>query len=118
MADLMPSDIVDEVRAVLLTARRGKGDRPNLLTAFQILDRLPEGTRTRLINERTGGGIGAGIAFAAPSVVSKAARLIIGVVVEYMDCVGLSVQVAGQSVVPSFEVCGLYRLAPIDVNAE
>ncbi|SRR5579884_1404761 len=111
MPDLMPSDIADEVRAVLLAANRGKGARPNFLTAFQILDRLPEATRARLIGERTEGGAGAGITFAAPSVVSRAARLIPGVVVEYMDSVGISVQVAGRSVVPSNEVCGLYRLA-------
>jgi hypothetical protein len=110
----MPSDIVDEVRSVLLAAKSGKGHRPNFLTAFQILDRLPEATRSRLISERTGGGEGAGVVFAAPSVVSHAARLIPGVVVEYLDCVGLAAQVAGHSVSPSFEVCGLYRLAPTD----
>ena len=110
MPDLMPSDIVDEVRKILLAAHRGKGDRPNFLTAFQILDRLPEATRTRLLDERKGGGAGGGSPFAAPSVVSKAARLIPGVVVEYLDSVGIAVRVAEQTVRPSNEVCGLYRL--------
>jgi len=42
---LMPSDIVDEVEAILRDAAKGKGDRPNsLLIAYQILDRLPQPT--------------------------------------------------------------------------
>ena len=114
MSQLMPLDIVDEVREVLLRARKGKGDRPNFLTAYQILDRLPPATRDRLIAERTGGGTGEGTMFGAPSVVSKAARLVPGIVIEYMDSLGLSVQIGGQPVTPSYEVCGLYRLALID----
>src|SRR3954454_14766131 len=113
MPDLMPSDIVDEVRRVLLEARRGKGNRPNFLTAFQILDRLPTEIRDRLIAERTGGGGGAGTTFAAPSVVSRAARSIAGVDIEYMDSLGLSVQVAAVPTATSDEVCGLYRLADV-----
>ena len=110
MPNMMPSDIASEVREVLLGARRGKGNGPNYLTAFQILGRLPLGTRTRLIEERTIGGDGSGNAFAAPSVVSKAARSISGIQIEYIDCVGLSVQVADQQISPSFEVCAIYRL--------
>lgn len=109
MDDVKPTDIVEEVRAVLAAARRGKGARPNYLNAFQILDRLPEPLRAKLIGERTGGGRGAGTVFAAPSVVSRAARMA-GAEVEYVDCIGLSVVVAGQAVTPSFEVCGVYRL--------
>ena len=113
MEELRPSDIVDAVRAVLAAARRGKGDRPNYLTAFQILDRLPAELRTRLVSERTPGGTGAGTVFAAPSVVSRAARMA-GAEVEYLDSVGLSVQVAGQPVTPSYEVCAVYRLPAAD----
>ncbi len=109
MEELQPSDIVNEVRTVLAAARQGKGNRPNYLTAYQILDRLPEATRARLIGERTGGGRDAGAVFAAPSVVSRAARMA-GAEVEYLDSVGLSVQVSDRMVIPSFEVCGLYRL--------
>lgn len=114
MPDLKPSDITDDVRRVLLTAHRGKGNHTQFLTAYQILDRLPDGIRSRLIGERTGGGTGAGTTFAAPSVVSRAARMVPGVQVEYMDSVGISIQVAGQPVVPSYEVCGLYRLLQMD----
>ena len=59
MPDLMPSEIVDDVRRVLEAAHRGRGS-PNFLTAYQILDRLPPAIRTRLISERTRGGEGAG----------------------------------------------------------
>ena len=37
--DIMPRDIVDQVRSVLQNANRGKGYIPNYLTAFQILER-------------------------------------------------------------------------------
>src|SRR5947209_19638373 len=114
MPDLMPSDIAGEVRQVLVAARRGKGNRPNFLTAYQILERLPAATRERLIAERTEGGRQIGTSFAAPSVVSRAARLMPDVEIEYMDSVGLSVQVAGRALVPSNEVWGLYRLAVVD----
>src|SRR4051794_30527942 len=97
-ANLMPRDITDEVRAVLLAAHRGKGgDRPNFLTAYQILDRLPTATRDRLVAERTLGGRGSGVSYAAPSVVSDAATSLPGIVVEYMDTAGLAVTVACQT---------------------
>jgi hypothetical protein len=111
--ELRPTDIVDDVRAVLAAARRGKGDRPNYLTAFQILDRLPDQLRARLIRERTAGGADAGVVFAASGVVSRAARMA-GAEVEYLDSIGLSVQVAGQSITPSYEVCAVYRLPAAD----
>lgn len=106
---LRPADIVDEVRGVLAAAHRGKGDRPTYLTALQILARLSETTRARLIDERTGGGHGTGKPFAATGVVSRAARMA-GAEVEYLDSDGLSVEVAGQPVFPGYKVCGVYRL--------
>lgn len=106
----MPTDIVAEVRTVMEEAHRGKGDRPNYLTAFQILNRLPETTRARLIRERGLGGTGTG-AVGAPSLVSRAARMA-GAEVDFLDTVGLSLHVAGQAVTPSYEICGMYRLPP------
>ena len=113
MDELKPTDVVEDVRAVLASARKGKGDRPNYLTAFQILDRLPDALRARLIGERTEGGRAAGTVFAAPSVISRAARMA-GAEVEYLDSIGLSVLVAGQAVTPSYEVCGVYRLPAVE----
>jgi hypothetical protein len=118
MNQLKPLDIVDEVRSVLIAAHRGKGIRPNFLTSYQILARLSETTRSQLISERSSGGAGAGIVFGGPSVVSRAAMRIPGVVIEYMDSVGLSIDVAGDRIVPSNEVCGLFRLEVIDESVE
>jgi hypothetical protein len=106
----MPSDIVEEVRAVLLNARRGDWERPNFLTTYQILERLPAAMRDQLIAERTMGGRGSGVNYSAVTVVAQAAALIAGVVTEYLDTVGLSAQVAGQPVSPGFEVCAVFRL--------
>lgn len=111
MPNLMPKDITAEVRQVLCSASRGKGNRLNFLTAFQILDRLPAEIKERLIAERTRGGRGAGQSYAAPSVVSDAAEMLEGIVVEYVDSQGIEVTVAGQSVTPSNVVCGIYRLS-------
>ena len=113
MPSLMPSEIVDDVRQVLLAAHRGRGCS-SFLTAYQILDRLPPAIRARLISERTVGGEGAGTEYGAPSVVARAAMSIPGVQIEYMDSVGIAIQVDRRSVTPSYEVCGLYRLANID----
>jgi len=110
MPNLMPSDIVEEVRHVLRSAHRGKGAGPCFLTAFQILERLPVATRDRLVAERTIGGTGSGQTYAAPSVVSDAAEMVPGIVIDYMDSRGIIIPVAGTTVTPSYEVCGLYRI--------
>jgi hypothetical protein len=34
--------------------------------------------------------------------------------IDYLDSVGITIQVDGRSVTPSYEVCGLYRLPSID----
>lgn len=110
MSSLMPVDILDEVRDVLLKAHRGKGEEPQFLTSYQILDRLPEATKQRLIEERKAGGKGAGAQHAAPSVVSDAVRRMPDVEVAYIDCRGLLVKVGTETIEPSFEVCAVYRL--------
>jgi hypothetical protein len=108
----MPSDITADVANVLSSASRADGDHPNFLTAYQILNRLPEHIRTRLIQERTLGGRGAGVSYGAPSVVSDAAEMLPNIKVDYIDNRGMQVEVAGQTITPGFEVCGIYRLTP------
>lgn len=110
MPNLMPTDIKDDVERVLLESARGDGDRPNFLTAYQILDRLPEIMRTRLIEERTLGGRGSGVSYAAPGVVSDAAKMLPDILVDYIDNRGIQIEVAGQMLTPGHEVCGIYRL--------
>ena len=108
---LMPSDIVDAVEAILREAAKGKGDRPNFLTSYQILDRLPQPTRDRLIQERGIGGEGAGAPFTAPSLISQAAAMLGDrVVIDYIDNRGLLFEVAGQQCRGGVWVCAIYRL--------
>jgi Fe-S oxidoreductase len=112
MPNLMPNDVVDDVRSVLREANRGKGPTPNFLTSYQILDRLPEAIRDRLIRERTLGGRGAGVSYSAASVVSDAAEMLRteGIEIVYLDSAGISMSVAGQAVQPGAAVCGAFRL--------
>ena len=110
MPNLMPSDIVVEVEAVMRSANQGKGNSPRFLTAYQILHRLPEATKSRIIAERTIGGAGAGVHYGAPSVVSDAAEMVPHVQISYLDCQDLSISVAGTPITPGYPVCGLYRI--------
>lgn len=113
MSELKPSDLVEAVRAVMAAARRGKGDRPYYLTAFQILDRLPADLKEQLIGERTAGGKDAGVTYAASGVVSRAAQMA-GAEIDYIDTIGLRIDVAGALISPSYEVCALYRLPAVE----
>jgi hypothetical protein len=110
VANLMPTDIVGEVAAVLRQAARGENNHPNFLTAYQILDRLPPAIRDRLIRERGTGGQNSGWPYAAPTLVAQAAQKVPGVVIDYIDNRGISVEVAGRVVKGGFEVCGIFRL--------
>ncbi len=110
MPNLMPSDITAAVADILRSASRADGNHPYFLTAYQILNRLPQDIRTRLIRERTMGGRGAGVSYGAPSVVSDAAEMLPNIKIDYIDNRGIQVEVAGHTITPGFEVCGIYRL--------
>jgi len=88
----MPTDILGDVEKVLRNARTGKGTEPAFLTAFQILEALPEQLRDQLIAERTRGGKGAGVTYAAPSVVSDAAEMIPGIEITYLDTQNVKIE--------------------------
>lgn len=116
MPNVMPSDIVTEVRDVLRAASTGKGSRPTFLTAYQILGRLPEPLRARLIQERGVPGSGAGQCYAGASVVQGAAQMLNRtgeVEIAYLDTAGLTFDI-GEPVEVSagYQVCGIYRLIP------
>lgn len=110
MPNMKPSEICQDVETVLRKASKGKGTEPQFLTAYQILDRLPQAIRDRLVNERTLGGRGAGVRYSAASVVSDAAEDVKGVQIAYVDTKGLLLEVAGQQVNPGNRLCGMYRL--------
>jgi len=110
MPNLMPTDVKNEVAEVLRNAAQADGNRPYFLTAYQILARLPKEIQQRLIQERTVGGRGAGVSYAAPSVVADAAAMLPDIEIEYIDNIGMQIEAAGQFLTPGFEVCGIYRL--------
>jgi hypothetical protein len=108
---LSPTDIALAVRRVLREARNNGKSRPSCLTAFQILNRLGRRTRSQLEREGTRGGRNAGTTYAAPSVVSRAARLLPDVQVEYLDVEGLEFHVDDSTLVKkSMRVYGIFRL--------
>lgn len=108
MPNLMPSDIQDEVREILIKARDAKHS-PCFLAAHQIVARLPEQTRQRLVEERGLGGHGSGDQYTAASVVSDAAEMV-GAEVVWLDADGVRFQMADQDVTPGANKIALYRL--------
>jgi hypothetical protein len=103
--NVMPKDIVDDVKTVLLRC-------PVFISAYQILEELPSALRDRLIAERGWPGEGSGNYYAAASVVSDAAETIKGVEIVFARTKNLKFEVAGQDRRSSSPSCGLYRLNP------
>jgi hypothetical protein len=107
---LTPADIAPEVLRILEQARRGKGEHPHFLTAYQILDRLS--VREQLAAERgAGGGAGADVYYSAASVVKDAIKHLRNEVqTEFLDNVGAFFNVASEVVRAGNEVCAIYRV--------
>lgn len=110
MSNLMPKDIVDDVRAVLERARTGRGDERHYLTSYQILAELPPQVRHTLIQQRGLPGAGAGAHYTSASVVMDAAKLVPGIEIACLDTRHASFEIEGRSVQPGFGVCNLYRV--------
>jgi hypothetical protein len=110
MTDLMPNEITDEVRQVLLSAPDAGQYGRSFLTAYQILERLPNATRDRLIAERGHGGQGAGVRYAAPSVVSVAAAMLPDIEIMSVDSRGLTIEVDARPITAGSGQTALYRL--------
>jgi uncharacterized membrane protein YgcG len=108
MPKLMPSDIKDEVKDVLENMRsRGH----SYLTAYQILERLPDTTRDRLIAERGVPGLKSGNYYAAANVVSDAAEMISNIEISFLETSSLSITLKdGTDITPGNANVGLYRL--------
>ena len=109
MANLMPSQIVKDVQAVLLKAETGKGANRTGMTSYQILEALPQQVRDRLIRERGLPGRGCGRRFSAASVVAQAARKL-GATATFDDTRSTSFTVAGSTVESGYEVSARFRL--------
>jgi hypothetical protein len=106
----MPSDIKEEVKAVLKNMPIHSSGR-SYLTAYQILERLPSTTRDRLMKERGTPGLGSGKYYAAASVVSDAAEMISNIEIALLETSSLSIKLrSGEDIEPGNKNVGLYRL--------
>ena len=106
--------MIDDVRRVLDEAAIGKSQEQCFLTAYQVLDRMRDEYRNRLV-EGTGalGGEGAGVQYSASSAVAaimKTEQLKDIVETKYIDAQSIQFQVAGQQIRAGYCVCGIYRL--------
>lgn len=110
MSNLMPADIIDEVRKVLEHAKSGKGTERHYLTAYQILAALPPQIRDAVIQQRGLPGVGAGVHYSAASLVSDTAEQVPGVEKAYIDSRHMSFQIDHRAVAAGYGVSGLYRL--------
>jgi hypothetical protein len=107
------------VRTVLRDAPvAGPNKEQCFLTAYQILERLPQVLRDRLINALTSGGTGAGVKYAASNHVSMALRVMMRrkeIDHHYLDAKEIRIGVAGTGCKPS-ATCGIFRLKPPPEN--
>ena len=110
MPNLMPDDILDDVRTVLLKAHTGRGSDRQFMTAYQILAALPEPVRSTVISQRGLPGMGAGVHYSAASLVSDAAEKVHGIEKAFLDPRHVSFEVEQRAVPAGYQVCGLYRL--------
>ncbi len=112
LGNLMPSnpEVQSAVRGVLEKTAVNKDGLRCYLTAYQILDRLPDVLKKRLISERGLGGKETGVEYAATGVVSDAAELIKDIDIEYIDPKGMEFNVDNQQISSGGRYNGLYRL--------
>jgi hypothetical protein len=101
---LTPTNIVSDVEAVLLR------NRPNYMTAYQILEDLPTHLRDQLIQERGMPGQGSGNNYASANVVCDAAQMIQGIQIDFLQTQHVLFEIAGHQIRSSSPACGLYRL--------
>jgi hypothetical protein len=113
------SEIVHEVREVLSSAAKGKGPAPHFLTSYQVLHRLPEHVRDKIIEEYNLPGRGAKANYTAATIVSEALRAL-GDKIEIvcMDNRGISFDIGEEQVRAGYPVCNLYRLRQLESDSE
>jgi hypothetical protein len=112
MPSLRAPLLIQEIVSVLQTAKKGKGRAPAFLTAYQILNQLPTATRQGLETTYCPGGRGGGKHYSAATHVARVTARLADVEVFYLDTSEMELRIAGSNIVPSFEVCALFRLDP------
>ena len=112
MPNLMPRDIRVEVETVLRSVQvdpNGRGR--SYLTAYQILEQLPQQIRDRLIAERGTPGLRSGNYYAAANVVSDAAEMISGIEIAFLETTSLEIILNNRiKITPGNPNVALYRL--------
>ncbi|HPL62886.1 MAG TPA: hypothetical protein PK587_03875 [Syntrophales bacterium] len=111
MSNLMPKDIMVDVESVLRAVQVDpKGRGRAYLTAYQILEQLPQPMKDQLIRERGTPGMGAGRPYAAASVVSDAAEKIPGIEIVFLETSSIKILLNETDITPGNKYVGLYRL--------
>jgi hypothetical protein len=115
-AMLMPSDILDHVRAAFRAIPNGKASHNrHWINAYGLLALLPEQIRRTLIVERCPPGAGGGAQYSAASVVSDAAEMLQRrreVEIGYYSPMNATYTIDGRTFEAGFEISGIYRLLP------
>lgn len=110
MSNIMPSDITSDVATILQTAQVNTGGR-SYLTAYQILELLPQPIKDQIIAERGTPGLKSGNHYAAANVVSDAAEMLHGIDIAFLDTSSLKIILNnGHDITPGNKNVGLYRL--------
>jgi hypothetical protein len=107
-------DIDTEISKVLAGAHKGKGDRPKSLTAYQVLNKIPDEMAKELEEKYGGSGKAAGTWFGAASYIAH--RLLAmyrakTVKIRYIDTDGMSFDVKGVTVRSGYPCCAIYQAA-------
>jgi hypothetical protein len=105
------------VEEVLERAARGKSKRPQFVTAYQILQRIPEDLRAALIAQYAEPGRGAGKPFSAASRVGQLAAEL-GAEHEYLDARGMSFAGDEEQIIAGYPVVSIYRAPPVGASWE
>jgi hypothetical protein len=87
-----------------------KGRGRAYLTAYQILEQLPQQIKDQLINERSTPGMGAGKHYSAASVVSDAAEKVTGIEIVFLETSSIKIMLNESEIAPGNKYVGLYRL--------
>jgi hypothetical protein len=115
-AMLMPSDIIDDVRAAFQAIPSGKASHNrHWINAYGLLALLPEQVRRTLIAERCPPGAGGGAQYSAASVVSDAAEMLQRrheVEIGYYSPMNATYTIEGRTFEAGFAISGIYRCLP------
>ena len=111
MARVESPEIANQIISVLAQASTGKGTEHGFLTAYQILNRMPEDIQQILRQQYGNSGKHGGQPFGAASRISQVADELQEVEKRYLDTGGLQFDV-GQpdDVEAGYNLCAIFRI--------